>query len=141
MSKVIAEKHSIDAGSQFDGQEPSTDPDLIKGVKTYSSDTQGGLFTLQPNRDSDGNYDDPDDKGQVRIIRSLRVMFGGQSSWTLKITNGTDDFTWLSGTTDTSLVVTDNIELMPDEQLKLETTGASSAMFALVTFELSRKVA
>jgi hypothetical protein len=139
MSRIIAERHSIDAGSQFDGQVPSTDEDLINGVLTYASDTQGGLFVLPPNR-VDKVCDVPEDKGQVRVITSLRIMFGGQSSWTLKITNGTDDFTWLSGTTDTSLVVTDEIELMPDEELKLETTGASTAMFALVAFKLSRKV-
>jgi hypothetical protein len=139
MSRVIAERHSITAGSQFDGQVPSTDEDFLSGVLTYASDTQGGLFVLPPNRVSKV-YDVPEDKGQVRVIKSLRVMFGGQSSWTIKITNGTDEFTWLSGTTDTSLVVTDEIELMPNEELKLETIGASTAMFALVVFELSRKV-
>jgi hypothetical protein len=136
MSRVIAETHGIKAGGNFDGTTPTTDADLDYGELNYAPHTAGGLFILPPNRVSDVN-DDPEVKKQVRRIKSIRVTFGGQTTWSLTITGGEGgDYLWLAGTTESSLVVTDNLNLLPSEKLKLVTSGASTAMTASVDFEL-----
>jgi len=135
MSKIFAEMHQISAGSQFTGEVPDTLVHLQNGLYVYKPATKGGLFVLPTSEE-----DVPETIGFCRLLKSLRVTFGGQSSWTLKVVGTDSDYTWLSGTTETSLVVTDKLELLPQESLKLETVGASTAMAALMDYELSRRV-
>jgi hypothetical protein len=81
-----------------------------------------------------------EDNHRVRRVLALRVKFGGQTSWTLKIVDAeSNEVTWLAGTTEANLVVTDQLELAPHDKLKLETVGASTAMVATVAYDSPRR--
>jgi hypothetical protein len=140
--QLVAETHQIVATNDFDGALPASEVHYRNGERLFKPDDGGGLFTLPLNVDDATKLiQDPEELGQVRVLRSFRVVFGGQSSWTLHITGGPSDVLWLSGTVDTSLVVTDTLDLLPHEKLKLTTTGASTAMLATALYSLRKRVA
>lgn len=129
---LVAEKQQIKAGSDFNGAAPATNPDTKNHVLVYPAGTSGGLIQCILRQGID-----PAAYSHKRIVRKLEINFGGQSTWSLSITDGTHDYIILSGTTDTSLVVTDVIYLAPSESLKLVTSGATNAMQAVALYEVS----
>ena len=132
---LYAETHQIKAGSQFGGQQPSTDYSDEHGGIVYTPDTQGGLLEL-PCNIVDDEPEDPETAGRIRRVTGVRIAFGTQDSWSLKITDGTNDYAWLSGTNDASLLSTDLVVLLPNEKLKLVTANATLAMRVTITYEL-----
>jgi hypothetical protein len=144
MSIIIEEVHQILAGDDFDGTVPGTDSDLLNGALVYAPDAAGGLFRLPISRDDDDKeLQLPAVSGHSRTVQSVRVSFGGQTSWSLSIIDEKGNSTlWISGTLETSMVITegDRITLTPGSTLKLSTSGASTAMVAAIAFTVGRKV-
>lgn len=123
---LFAIKQVVDAGNDFDGVAPESDPSDENGVRTYEYDTSAGLFEFPV---ATQGYD----------IQGVQIKFGGQSTWSLSIVDGTVEITWLSGTTDTEEVWADvPVTIPPGATLKLVTTGASTAMQATVFFSPSQ---
>jgi len=131
VSQYKGEIQSILAGSQFDGTQPTTDEDEEYGALQFLPGTAGGLFKLRARKD-----EDPQDKLFARKTTSVKLFLANQTSWNLYITDGTNDVLLLTGTTETDVVLTDPIILMPYQSLKLVTAGASQAMRAEVTFDI-----
>ncbi len=119
----FAIKHQISAGSDFDGQVPSTDPTESNGVVTYPADTQGGLFEFGM------------DTVPVSLFQVL-VKLGGQTSWTLEILDGAQTFELASGTTETEYLYRPDepVILLPGQKVELNTSGASTAMWATAVY-------
>jgi hypothetical protein len=141
MDRIIAETHRIAAGSQFTGAAPGGGSDLRSGNLIYSEAAAGGLFSLPIGRTTTRPREIVAGDDAVRMVERITIVFGGQTSWTLNIVDVADNETLLlSGTDETDLVVTDEIELAPGESLKLETTGASAAMRAAVQYRVNRKL-
>lgn len=143
MSSVIQETHQIAAGSDFDGTVPAAgSEDLKSGDLIYSPATAGGLFKCPTSRDdTTREINDPETSDRAREVKRISVTFGGQTSWSLSIVNADDEeVLLLSGNIDSSLVITDIIMLSPGDKLKLVTTGASTAMIAIVTYNIKQKV-
>lgn len=114
----------ITVGSDFDGQAPTTTPvDDDGGIRWFPTDTQGGLFEF----DGDFHTD----------IRQIQIDFGGQSSWSLSMTDGVDEFLIDGGTTEAAFYKRDVATLPKGWKLKLVTTGASAAMTAMVWYQRS----
>lgn len=134
MGKLIAEVQQIKAGGNFDGTTPTTDSDIDNGVKRYLAAATGGLFDLL--------YDSTvgiNQNNRVRRISSIRLAFDGNTtSWTISITDGTTDIVLIAGTNETSVIVTDQIDVLPEEQLKIVTVGATGALKAEVTYGISQ---
>jgi hypothetical protein len=131
---LIAEVHQITAGNDFDGTVPPSLVHVFNGVKEFAFADAGGKFVCQMN-----SGEDPADTDRVRKIKDIRIRFGGQSSWTLHVSNGSREVLFLAGTTETEIVATDTcLELMPDEYLSLVTAGATAAMHCTVTYIYSR---
>lgn len=138
VNKFVAETHRIKAGSNFDGTAPAADSaDNKKQVLVYAPATAGGLFKCPRNRDESTKIpSDPRADQITRRVSKIQIKFGGQSAWSLFIVDETGvDVLILTGTTETDLVGTDKFDLAPGEDLKLTTTGASTAMVATVFYE------
>jgi hypothetical protein len=116
-------EHKIAAGSQFDGQVPTTTKVIEKDMERFPEDSQGGLFDFEFTR-------------PFSLVQ-LVIKFGGQSSWSINLvdTDGTE-VELVSGTTETEFITTQEVGalagliLLEDHKLKLVTTGASTAMVA-----------
>ena len=119
----FAIKHQITAGSQFDGQVPSTTPAEENGVVVYPTDTQGGLFEFGM------------DAVPVALFEVM-VKLGGQTSWTLKIIDGSTAFDLASGTTEAQYLYRPDepVILLPGQKVELKTVGASAAMWATAVY-------
>jgi len=120
-NRIFAVLQRISAGNDFDGADPGTTPVIEDNINKYPAAAVGGLF----------------DPGHVNpiLIRKLTAKMGGQSSWTLSMTDGTDTILITDGTTEAELNLTDIVVLPVNWQLKLVSTGASAAMTALMVFE------
>jgi len=138
-SKIYAETHQIAAGQQFTGEVPVTDQDLSDGNLIYTPGAKGGLFLMPPARnDQTHEVIAPTTHKHLRMVKSIFIVFGGQTSWTLKIVDPKGNkATWKSGTNETSLVVTDELEFSPGDKMELITLGASTAMIATVRYIIS----
>ena len=120
-NRVYGILQRITAGSDFNGADPGTTPVIEENLKKYPAAAVGGLF-------------DPAHVNPI-LIRNLSAKMGGQASWTLSMTDGTDTVTITSGTTEAELNLKDIVIVPVNWQLKLVTTGASGAMTALMVFE------
>lgn len=113
---------AITAGNDFDGTLP-TGAGRAGEIETFPAAAAGGLF----------------DFGQANsvVVSGVRLFLGGQTSWDLKIVSVSGvEYTWLTGTTESSFIAAGKdieLPLLPGEKLKLTTTGASTAMEALIT--------
>lgn len=127
MPQLYAIKQIITATNQFDGTLPGTTPADSNGVRTYPTDTAGGLFDPLTEMGATGI--------PVEIV-NVQVKFGGQSSWSLVLSDPDGDVTVQSGTTEASLFYNPDeaLVLLPGQTLKLSTTGATTAMYAAVLF-------
>lgn len=130
MARIITERQLISAGSQFNGAAPGTTPTIAGGVKTYPAGTTGGKFDCI----WDSEIPNLDVLGRHREVLTVAIQLADQSSWALEITNGTQDYTWVDGTTETEVLITDSMSLLPDQYLRLTTSGATAAMSMQVTF-------
>ncbi len=130
LGPLIAEVHQVAAGSQLDGTIPSNESGDDHGVRTFVEDSAGGLFELRPST----SLEDFDESTRKRIIEQIILKLGGQSAWSISISDGTTDIVVLSGNTETDVVLTDKIQLNHNEKLKIATTGASAALRAVVQF-------
>lgn len=123
ITRNIAIVQRIAALSQFDGQAPTTTPVDQDNILWYPEDSQGGLFEFEGSNNVD--------------IRQLQINFGGQTSWTLSMTDGSEDFIIMTGTNEAYLFARDVATLPVGWKLKLVTTGASTAMKAMVWYQRS----
>lgn len=123
IQRNVAIIQRITAGSQFDGQAPSTTPAEADNIRSFPTDTQGGLFEF------DGDYHTE--------VRQVQIDFGGQSSWVLSMTDGSEDFVIETGTNETSWYAQDVATIPEGWKLKLVTTGANQAMKAMVWYQRS----
>lgn len=133
MSKLIGEVQQIKAGGNFNGTTPTTDTDIHNGVRKFLPASAGGLFDLL--------YDSTvaiAQNNRVRRVNSIRLRLDGNTtSWSVSITDGATDVLLLSGTNESNVVITDVIDLFPDQRLKVATAGATAAMRAEVTYGIS----
>ena len=119
---VYAIKQSINSGQNFTGADPGTDPVTTNGVKVYPIADIGGLF-------------DPERDTAPSVLMEMQLVLADQSAWAVTILDGTDEFPVVSGTNETEYLYHPNqpLYLLPGQQIKLTTTGASAgAMFAIV---------
>lgn len=115
-------QQSIPAASQFTGVAPAGALTVVNGIETYASNVLGGLFNFAQTKPTPVKY--------------AGIKLGGQSSWTLKLLDGDDNVlgTVLSGTNEaTKYSELTGLILMKGDKLKLETTGATTAMIARLT--------
>jgi hypothetical protein len=119
----FAIKHQITAGSQFDGQVPSTTPVATNGVLVYPTDVQGGLFEFGLD-----NY--------PVALQEVLVKLANQTSWTLKLIDGSTTFDLDSGTTETSRLYRPVLPLimLPGQKIELKTVAATTAMWAAAVY-------
>lgn len=112
------------AGSDFDGQLPTTELVLGDGLEAYPEDVQGGLFDLGL-------------KAPV-FVRSVELKLDGQTAWTVhKRDREGDELLILCGTTETDFLTTvqDSFVLTNKQILVVRTVGASSPIIARVTVQ------
>jgi hypothetical protein len=123
MADLLAISHEIQAGSQFTGAAPSTAYSDAEGVRWFAADTVGGLFDL----------------GDLyhMIIKRVHIQLGGQSSWTLSMTDGVRSIVVAEGTAETHVDEVDLAIVPKGWNLKLVTAGATQAMQAIVWFQRS----
>lgn len=135
MSKLIGEVQRIKAGGNFDGTTPTTDSDIDSGVKAFLPDSTGGLFDLL--FDSEISLTD---NVRVRRVENIRLKLDGNTTaWSVSITDGTTDTVILAGTNETNIVVTNLLlDVYPNQQLKIETTGATGALRAEIAYGIAR---
>ena len=129
---LVAEVHQIIAAQQLTGALPDKDFDDDHGVRGFLAGSAGGLFELRPHT----SLEDFDLNSRRRTIKQVSLKLGGQSAWSIAITDGTTDTVVLSGTTEVNIVLTDEIKLSHDEKLKITTTGATSALRAVVHYDV-----
>jgi hypothetical protein len=103
------------------------------GRKEYSAATTGGLFSFPENVYNKS----------VTLI-GYELVLGGQSTWTLAITDGitnatSGDVTIGSGTTETTVVSPDipGLVLFPGQDLRLTTTGTASHNYWRCTIKVA----
>lgn len=134
MGRLIAEVHQIAVGGNFDGTVPTTNDDTDFGVRTFLATSAGGLFSLL--YDSDVLFGD---NNRVRRVKGIRLKLDGNTTaWSISVTDGTTDTVILSGTNETDIVITDEIDILPNQQIKVVTAGATAALKAEVTYGISQ---
>ena len=126
-SAPVTMQQRVGSGNNFNGDAPGGGalvPTLEPGWIKYAESNQAGLFAFG------------DDKPQVLRVCQIWIKFGGQTSWSLKVVQGSDEVEVFSGTTESYFFKFGseaNIYIPPGGALKLTTVGASTAMFANVT--------
>lgn len=114
----------IDAGSQFNGAEPTTTAVTADGIKKYPSGTVGGLFTMDMT------------SWWLSEVSRIAVDFGDAATKDIYIVDTTGHQTPIFSSIDplvTKVLVTDKFDLGADEKIQVVTTGATAAMFCRVT--------
>jgi hypothetical protein len=123
--QIYAIRQVITAGDDFNGAAPTTEFVDTNGVRAYPTDTVGGLFDF-----SVLNTDLP------ISIRTVQLFLADATSWQIDIGDSSGDISVASGVGDaTALYMPDgDLTLAPGQTLKVETSGASAAMYAVVVF-------
>lgn len=139
--KFFAIEQTVASGHHFDATAPGDNPAFDANTQTlrHASQNAGGLFS--PGAYPDSNLADARaDASLLCELAGAELKLAGQTSWTLVIASGgsAPDVTWLSGTTETSVVAmgADVAKiLLPGQYLKLTTSGGSpGAMTARLIF-------
>jgi hypothetical protein len=114
-------QQSITAGNNFDGTAPPGSLTHVKDMDVYAAAATGGLFDFALT--------------EPMLVYQIELVLGGQSAWTLKLTDidNIDIVVW-TGTTENSFITTaaDRILIHEGQKLKLTTTGASGALRARI---------
>jgi len=135
--KVIVQRLNI--GQVWDGTLPTTTPvyptDAV-GASTgpeatieYPADDTGGMFDLVGDRNRYKKLLGVPDRHQESFqrIRQIAMVLGGQSVWTLSLTDGDDTIDIYSGTNETNVFYSDlNIVVEPGWYLSLTSTDNSN---------------
>jgi len=124
VDQFVTIQQEITAGSDWDGTAPTTTPVVADGVKSFPTDTQGGLFEFG----YDAGF-------MLWQIERIAVDFGGVAVKGIYIRKGAVDIPIYESTliTEIKILVTDKILLAADEQLVITSSGAAAAMYARVT--------
>lgn len=112
------------AGGTADGTLPpngtAVDTTTSRYHEIYAAAATGGLFDFQLNK--------------VATVVGFEAVLGGQTAWTLSLTDGitdsvANDVVLASGTTETSIVLSEQVKayLLPNQKLRLKTTGTVGA--------------
>lgn len=111
---IIQQK--ISAGNNFDGTLPTTTPTYEQDIMRFPVHTAGGLFEF--------------DRTGPHEIRSIELILGGQSAWSIsKEDSEGDEIVILSGTTEVSIITTvDRTVIYEAEKILVRTTGATGAL-------------
>lgn len=112
------------AGSDFNGELPSTKVVPADSLEAFPEDTIGGLFDFQLR--------------EPVFVRSVELKLGGQSSWTVhKRDKEGDELLILCGTDETDFLTTqaDSWILTAKQKLVVRTTGASTKMICRVSVQ------
>ena len=134
---LVAETQQIIATNNFDGTLPTSYVHELYGNLVYKPHTAGGKLILPPYYDGEV-LTDPKELRIARQITGVRLSLGGQSAWSVSITDGDYSMTWLSGTTEASYFASTGPELLPAEWLEISTTAATGALVAIVSFSFRR---
>jgi len=121
---VVIEQR-IDAGFDWDGTVPTTDPDYAttKGVKAFPSDEAGGLFVF----DFTSYF--------LTEVQQINVDFAGVGTKSIVIRRASGPDVEIFKSTDpleVNILITDKFQLAPDENIAIVSTGAAAAMYARV---------
>lgn len=118
-------EQKITATYQFNGVAPTTIKVDQYDMERFPTDTVGGLF----------------DFGMTKPARLEQVIvkLGGQSSWSLSLVDvDATEVVILSGTTEVQVVNASlKLVMLEGQKLKLVTAGATTAMVARVTVDMS----
>ena len=124
---LISQK--IESGNDFNGQAPEAAGALL------TPDTSPGRIEY-PEGDKGGKFEFSGVQNQVLKVVQVALRLGGQATWTLSIAeDGKSDVVVLQGTTESQYykaMFSDPIVISPGQYLKLETSGASTAMEAQI---------
>lgn len=133
--KIEAEVQRITAGGNFNGTVPPGSSAITNGVRMWDAGATGGLMTLD-------HTSVDTTQTQKRVIERVSLKLAGQSDWSISVVNSdtTTSVVWLSGTTQTDVMSTDRLELLPSESLVFATTGAAGALEATVVYEVEEVV-
>lgn len=135
MSQTIAEIQQITAGNDFDGTAPlsSVPVHTHNGARVYNPAAAGGLFALL--------HDDSLSKATYKRKREVTtILLHGNASWSVYVTDGITDILWFTAS-GSDIVMTDHIDLLPNEYLKVVSSGAAVALKAQVQYEVFDEVA
>ena len=133
MGQIISESQKITAGNQFNGAVPDGNEDEDYGVINWTAGTEGGLFSCPHAKGAD-----PESNLMAREVVLIKLDLADQSAWDVSINDGSNDVLILEGTTEADVVISDKFLLAPSEKIKITTTGASQALKATVTYNVSR---
>jgi hypothetical protein len=121
----------ISTDGTCDGSAPSEATAVwTAGRKTYAAAAAGGLF----------NFSNENTSNKSITVIGYEFVLGGQSAWTLTITDGvsaltstTNDVLWASGTTAATAISSGiaGVVLLPGQCLRLTTTGNASGPWYL----------
>jgi len=114
----------INAGSQFDGQLPSTTPVDADGIRKFPTDTQGGKFS----------FDFVSQAGSFEsyVIDQILVDFGDAATAVVNILTAGGPTVQLAAPGAGTYLFTGPLQLGWDQQIQLVTTGATAALSARV---------
>lgn len=115
-------QQGITAGNDFDGTAPAGSPTFANDIEAIAAEAAGGLFDFENSNPVE--------------VRQVSILLGGQISWSLVLVDVDDnEFPFLSGTTEASVLDLSKLILLEGQKLKLTTTGASTAMTARITID------
>lgn len=120
----ITIEQRISAGNQFDGSAPASagTDDTSTGIRTFAAASAGGLFT----------YDV--DQLWVYEVRRISGDFADATSVSISIVNtaGDEVFIYDAAGVGGDVLITDRIQVAPDEKIKVVTAGATAEMVVRV---------
>lgn len=131
IDRLVGIRQEISAGNNFDETEPAGSPTFVDGIYKFAAETAGGLFDTASSK-----YGFK--KGCAVDLIGIEIVLGGQTAWAINKTDIDGNTVELySGTTETEVVKldADRIALLYGDTVSITTTGASTAMVALLKFE------
>ena len=121
--------HEVPAGNQFTGEAPDGIERNRGYTKHWTTESAAGL--MDP---------DPDRTFPIVVKRVDLKLDGNTSAWSISIDDANisnADVVVLSGTDDENIVLNDPLILVPGQNIKILTAGATAALSASVTWDRS----
>ncbi len=127
----------LDVGNVWDGSVPTTTPvfpDDVGGVRrvvAYPADVAGGKFSIVDEKNARKVSAGDADAGNVPVdhyvLKQVMLGLGGQASWEVVATDGTDSVVLFSGTNETGVVESgEHVIVPPGWWVELTTVGNST---------------
>jgi hypothetical protein len=132
-SESVAVEHKITAGNQFAGVAPAGAQTSANYTTKYAASAAGGLFWFE--------------NIKPMVVHTVRANFGSSVAHTVSVVNVDaagaevvgENVQLLSATAQHLNLAPTRLTLFPGQAIKITTTGATLAMYALVAGQLEIK--